>query len=1065
MKKFLSLILLIATTALAGSPMIFKGTVAKNLASGGIEISNSSNKQILDITTDPRLGAGVAAEVGTIALGYASFFIKTGTADTDWSTTLSGAPSSTDTALAKWSGIDGDVLADTGVLLDASNNMSGLGTVSSGTQTVGASQQHATGFSTTTGTKMTLTSGESDGVGAIGTVITSSGLLLDGTAKLLSVQNGGFEKFYVDLNGGAYFNGSVTVGGTTTPLGVVNITDSLTAKKEILLEDPGVGTNYWKIKSPTLGSNLTMTMPSAIGTSGQCFKTDGVDTMSWGDCLAASTVAASLGYTPENVANKSTVMTTLNDTYYPTNQAVHDFVVSSLSGLTSYFFYNTASDIGGGYLQMKTPGSTAALQTISTLNTTDATLLATFATQSGVPGVTFLPSGVLRLHIHAARTSGTRPVQLYAEIYKRVLAGTETLLATTGYTEAIATTNGQVETDATLSEAVVLLSTDRLVTKIYTHFTTGTGTPDVALYIEDDTSSRLELPAAVADTSMGASTLKGNSTTATATAQNLTTLQVVEMLNVASTTNKGVVPILPNDASLFYNGVGGFTAPTGGSSTLATNKIFIGDASNVPVAKTVVGDASLNSAGVLSLNANVVGNSAIATMAASTIKGNSTTGTAQPTDLTTLQVVEMLDVYGTNNKGVVPKTNGVGATYFLNATNNWAVPAGGGAGITDRTPHTISASTMTFALTDAISSSGSTYTLVVSDNSSQSTIMTIPPNSSVAFPTGTQIDIMRIGSSTATVAPGSGVTLGSVNGTSTVSQYGMAHLVKLATDTWYLAGNTSGYPTATCSGCTVTYSGDYVTYDFTSSGTWTPTIPTGSVNTTVQVSVIGGGGSGGANDSGGGGGAGGYRYYDAYGITNQSYAVTVGAGGSITNATTYVLATDSSFGSLTGTAGGRGGYGAADPTTGGSGAGGGANFGNTDPGAASSPVTNPVQGYSGGTSYSNGVDDMRGGGGGGACGAGATATGATVGGNGGIACMDPILGIYLGGGGGGGHYTSSGSPTSGGSGVGGNGGNATTAATAPTANTGSGGGGIGNTAGGSGSNGAAGRVAIKMKYR
>lgn len=84
MKKFLTLIALFATTANAGSPMIFKGSYAKNLAALGIEISNSSTKQIIDLTVDPRSGGGVAATIGSIGMGAGSLYVKFGAGNTDW---------------------------------------------------------------------------------------------------------------------------------------------------------------------------------------------------------------------------------------------------------------------------------------------------------------------------------------------------------------------------------------------------------------------------------------------------------------------------------------------------------------------------------------------------------------------------------------------------------------------------------------------------------------------------------------------------------------------------------------------------------------------------------------------------------------------------------------------------------------------------------------------------------------------------------------------------------------------------------------------------------------------
>jgi hypothetical protein len=78
-------------------------------------------------------------------------------------------------------------------------------------------------------------------------------------------------------------------------------------------------------------------------------------------------------------------------------------------------------------------------------------------------------------------------------------------------------------------------------------------------------------------------------------------------------------------------------------------------------------------------------NSRLATMANNTIKGNVSGSTASPSDLTGTQVTAILDLFSTTTttKGLVPGSNSVGSTYFLNANGSWAVPAGGGGTTTN----------------------------------------------------------------------------------------------------------------------------------------------------------------------------------------------------------------------------------------------------------------------------------------------------------------------------------------------------------------------------------------------
>jgi len=95
------------------------------------------------------------------------------------------------------------------------------------------------------------------------------------------------------------------------------------------------------------------------------------------------------------------------------------------------------------------------------------------------------------------------------------------------------------------------------------------------------------------------------------------------------------------------------------------------------------------------------------------------------------------------------------------------------------------------------SQTGTAYTLVIGDrdklvemdNASANTL-TIPPNSSVPFPIGTQILIVQKGSGKTTISGDTGVNVYSEDSrVKTVGQYAMATLIKCASDTWYLGGN------------------------------------------------------------------------------------------------------------------------------------------------------------------------------------------------------------------------------------------------------------------------------------
>lgn len=96
---------------------------------------------------------------------------------------------------------------------------------------------------------------------------------------------------------------------------------------------------------------------------------------------------------------------------------------------------------------------------------------------------------------------------------------------------------------------------------------------------------------------------------------------------------------------------------------------------------------------------------------------------------------------------------------------------------------------------------GTSYTLVLADafklvtmaNASANSL-TVPPNSSEAFPVGTRIDIGQDAAGQTTVVAGSGVTIRNPETLKLRKQWAKATLIKRATDTWDLEGNLEAAP-------------------------------------------------------------------------------------------------------------------------------------------------------------------------------------------------------------------------------------------------------------------------------
>lgn len=172
---------------------------------------------------------------------------------------------------------------------------------------------------------------------------------------------------------------------------------------------------------------------------------------------------------------------------------INEQIIDSLRGLSDYFFYGDASDIGG-YYDMRLNASLGTVETISNAGVVNGATLVSFATLSGFPNITLLPAGVVKFRVYSQKTSGTQVAQLYAEFYKRDIGATETLICTSGNSIAIAGAAAQYEFSCATAVDTVLAATDRLVVKIKA-LITGAGTaPNIDILCEGSSASRIELP-------------------------------------------------------------------------------------------------------------------------------------------------------------------------------------------------------------------------------------------------------------------------------------------------------------------------------------------------------------------------------------------------------------------------------------------------------------------------------------------------------------------------------------------------------------------------------------------
>ena len=191
-------------------------------------------------------------------------------------------------------------------------------------------------------------------------------------------------------------------------------------------------------------------------------------------------------------------------------------------------------------------------------------------------------------------------------------------------------------------------------------------------------------------------------------------------------------------------------------------KVIVYNASNAATAQELTGDIVISPSGVTSIASAVITNADIsggANIDASKIAGTALT-LASSGIITTEMIADSTIVDGdislvasiNRNKLAEPLTNAQAASYTLVlADRNKLVEMGVATGNT----------------------------------------LTVPPNSSADFPTGTHITVIQTGAGQCTVTAGAGVTVNATPGLKLRAQWSGATLIKRAANTWVLIGDLS----------------------------------------------------------------------------------------------------------------------------------------------------------------------------------------------------------------------------------------------------------------------------------
>lgn len=197
-----------------------------------------------------------------------------------------------------------------------------------------------------------------------------------------------------------------------------------------------------------------------------------------------------------NITTTPKVLTQIGD---GVNSAAPSWQVLPSGGQLIYYFTNTASDIATYLQATAAPFSPKTTLTFAAL-AAGTTTVQNWATNAGIPNLTFIPAGAYQFHVHALRTGAAGTVKLQAIFVEANAAGADVSVIGTSEASAVL---GLTENEYTLffvnpNVHVMAATTSRMVARVQA-VVTGGSTPDVNVFVGGTADSNLALPSNTVD--------------------------------------------------------------------------------------------------------------------------------------------------------------------------------------------------------------------------------------------------------------------------------------------------------------------------------------------------------------------------------------------------------------------------------------------------------------------------------------------------------------------------------------------------------------------------------------